>query len=77
MFKSKHKLDLGIVSFDPRGREVLGLSDSDVSGLGVYDIVHPDDLAYVASAHGECKYRIGPVGIRPQAGLEPTADAGG
>ena len=60
MFKSKHKLDLGIVSFDPRGREVLGLSDSDVSGLGVYDIVHPDDLAYVASAHGECKFRIVP-----------------
>ena len=24
MFKSKHKLDLAVVSFDPRGREVLG-----------------------------------------------------
>ena len=55
MFKSKHKLDLGMVSFDPRGREVLGFSDGEVANLGIYDLVHPDDLAYVASAHGECK----------------------
>ena len=58
MFKSKHKLDFSIVSFDPRGREVLGLSDTELGNLGVYDIVHPDDLAYVASAHSECKYSI-------------------
>ena len=56
MFKSKHKLDLAIVSFDPRGREVLGFSDGEVGSLGVYDLVHPDDLAYVASAHQECEY---------------------
>ena len=55
MFKSKHKLDLAVVSFDPRGREVLGFSDGEVGSLGVYDLVHPDDLAYVASAHQECK----------------------
>ena len=55
MFKSKHKLDLGIVSFDQRGKEVLGFSETEFAALGIYDIVHPEDLAYVASAHQECK----------------------
>ena len=55
-FKSKHKLDLGNVSFDQRGKEVLGFSESEFACKGIYDIVHPDDLAYVASAHAECKY---------------------
>jgi len=52
-FKSKHKLDLGNVSFDQRGKEVLGFSDSEFGLKGIYDLVHPDDLAYVASAHAE------------------------
>ena len=55
MFKSKHKLDLGIVSFDQRGKEVLGFSETEFAAIGIYDIVHPEDLAYVASAHQECK----------------------
>ena len=55
-FKSKHKLDLGNVSFDQRGKEVLGFSESEFGCKGIYDLVHPDDLAYVASAHAECKY---------------------
>ena len=58
MFKSKHKLDLGIVSFDQRGKEVLGFNETEFASKGIYDIVHPDDLAYVASAHQECKYII-------------------
>jgi len=53
MFKSKHKLDLGIVSFDQRGKEVLGFSETEFAAIGIYDIVHPEDLAYVASAHQE------------------------
>ena len=56
MFKSKHKLDMGIVSFDQRGKDILGYSDTEFSSLGMYDLVHPDDLAYVASAHQECKF---------------------
>ena len=55
MFKSKHKLDLGIVSFDQRGKEVLGFSETEFAAIGIYDIVHPEDLAYVASAHQECE----------------------
>ncbi|CAB0034050.1 unnamed protein product [Trichogramma brassicae] len=53
MFKSKHKLDLGLVSMDQRGKMLLGYSDSELANLGGYDLVHFDDLAYVASAHQE------------------------
>ena len=55
MFKSKHKLDLSLVSMDQRGRQLLGYSDSEMSNKGGYDLVHYDDLAYVASAHQECE----------------------
>ncbi|XP_015926692.1 aryl hydrocarbon receptor isoform X2 [Parasteatoda tepidariorum] len=53
MFKSKHKLDLSLVSMDTRGKQLLGFSDSELSNKGGYDLVHYDDLAYVASAHQE------------------------
>ncbi|XP_054163396.1 uncharacterized protein LOC128961209 [Oppia nitens] len=53
MFKSKHKLDLSLVSMDQRGRQLLGYSDSELANKGGYDLVHYDDLAYVASAHQE------------------------
>ncbi|KAK2715721.1 aryl hydrocarbon receptor protein 1-like isoform X2 [Artemia franciscana] len=53
MFKSKHRLDLAIISMDQRGRTMLGQSDTELSSMGGYDLVHPDDLAYVASAHQE------------------------
>ncbi|KAJ8664377.1 hypothetical protein QAD02_006039 [Eretmocerus hayati] len=53
MFKSKHKLDLALVSMDQRGKMLLGYSDAELANLGGYDLVHFDDLAYVASAHQE------------------------
>ncbi|XP_026475026.1 aryl hydrocarbon receptor-like, partial [Ctenocephalides felis] len=53
MFKSKHKLDLGLVSMDQRGKMLLGYSDGELANMGGYDLVHFDDLAYVASAHQE------------------------
>lgn len=53
MFKSKHKLDLTLVSMDQRGKMLLGYSDSELANMGGYDMVHYDDLAYVASAHQE------------------------
>lgn len=56
MFKSKHKLDLALVSMDQRGKMLLGYSDSELANMGGYDLVHYDDLAYVASAHQECKF---------------------
>lgn len=55
MFKSKHKLDLTILSMDSRGRQLLGYSEGEVSNRGGYDLVHFEDLTYVASAHQECK----------------------
>ncbi|XP_037924149.1 uncharacterized protein LOC119659896 isoform X2 [Hermetia illucens] len=53
MFKSKHKLDLSLVSMDQRGKMILGYADSELVNMGGYDLVHYDDLAYVASAHQE------------------------
>ncbi|KAL5272976.1 AHR family protein [Megaselia abdita] len=53
MFKSKHKLDLSLVSMDQRGKAALGYADAELVNLGGYDLVHFDDLAYVASAHQE------------------------
>jgi hypothetical protein len=38
-----------------RGKMLLGYSDAELANLGGYDLVHYDDLAYVASAHQECK----------------------
>nr|CDK60412.1 Spineless [Euperipatoides kanangrensis] len=53
MFKSKHKLDLSLVSMDPRGKLLLGYSDTEITNKGGYEWIHFDDLAYVASAHQE------------------------
>ncbi|XP_035909391.1 uncharacterized protein LOC118510987 isoform X3 [Anopheles stephensi] len=55
MFKSKHKLDFSLVSMDHKGKNTLGYSDSELANMGGYDLVHYDDLAYVASAHQECE----------------------
>ena len=55
MFKSKHKLDLGIESFEQKGKELFGYSDVEFKSRGIYDLVHPEDLTYVAQAHNECK----------------------
>ncbi|XP_028968862.1 aryl hydrocarbon receptor [Galendromus occidentalis] len=53
MFKSKHKLDLSLVSMDARGKQLLNYTDQDIANFGGYDLVHHDDLEYVASAHQE------------------------
>lgn len=34
---------------------LLGYTDAELANMGGYDLVHYDDLAYVASAHQECK----------------------
>lgn len=56
MFKSKHKLNLALVTMDQRGKMLLGYSDAELTNLGGYALVHYDDLAYVASAHQERKF---------------------
>lgn len=42
---------------DQRGKMLLGYTDVELANLGGYDLVHYDDLAYVASAHQECKFK--------------------
>lgn len=54
-FKSKHKLDFSFQWMDSRGRQLLGYSETEITSRGGYDLVHFDDLAYVASAHQERK----------------------
>lgn len=44
--------------FFSRGKMLLGYSDSELANMGGYDLVHYDDLAYVASAHQERKYNM-------------------
>lgn len=39
-----------------RGKILLGYSDAELANMGGYDLVHFDDLAYVASAHQECEF---------------------
>lgn len=41
-----------------RGKMLLGYTDAELGNMGGYDLVHYDDLAYVASAHQECKYLL-------------------
>ena len=38
-----------------RGREMLQYEEADLADFGGYDLVHHDDLSYVASAHQERK----------------------
>ena len=64
MFKSKHKLDLGIVSFEQRGNDLFGYSEVEFSNKGIYDLVHPEDLTYVAQAHNERKSMTVELGLK-------------
>lgn len=58
LFKSKHKLDFSLISMEHRGRTLLGYSELELANKGGYDLIHQDDLMYVASAHQECKSAI-------------------
>ena len=55
--KSSQHLIVNLFAFFTvfRGKEMLQFDDEDLSDIGGYDLVHHDDLAYVASAHQECK----------------------
>ena len=41
-----------------RGKEMLQYDDNQMAEFRGYDLVHHDDLAYVASAHAERKLYI-------------------
>ncbi|XP_055347742.1 aryl hydrocarbon receptor protein 1-like isoform X2 [Paramacrobiotus metropolitanus] len=52
-FKSKHKLDLSLISLDSKGKALIGCEEEAASlpSRNFYNWLHPDDLAFVASAH--------------------------
>ncbi|CAK9293455.1 unnamed protein product [Gordionus sp. m RMFG-2023] len=52
-FKTKHKLDLKLISIEQRGKSLMGLNDIDSNGLNFYSLIHPEDLNYVTLAHQE------------------------
>uniref|UniRef100_A0A095AIU3 Aryl hydrocarbon receptor n=1 Tax=Schistosoma haematobium TaxID=6185 RepID=A0A095AIU3_SCHHA len=52
-FKTKHQLDLTVITIDARARLIFNYSDSDLQNFKVYDLIHPDDLRYVARGHKE------------------------
>ena len=35
---------------------MLSYEDDEITDVGGYDLVHYDDLSYVASAHQDCEY---------------------
>jgi aryl hydrocarbon receptor len=53
LFKSKHRLDLSWLQLDSRGRLLLNYSEPELANKGGYELVHYDDLAYMANAHQE------------------------
>ncbi|BHF68653.1 hypothetical protein SprV_0301169200 [Sparganum proliferum] len=52
-FKTKHTLDLTITSMDSRAQTLFYFSGKENSKVKVYDLIHPDDLQYVAKGHSE------------------------
>ena len=58
LFKSKHRLDFSWLQLDPRGRQLIGYGEQELSNKGGYELVHCEDLAYMASAHQERKRHL-------------------
>ncbi|VDK84553.1 unnamed protein product [Dibothriocephalus latus] len=52
-FKTKHTLDLTITSMDSRAQTLFYFSGKENSKVKIYDLIHPDDLQYVAKGHSE------------------------
>lgn len=47
-----------------RGKLTLGYSDSELARFSGYDLVHYDDLSYIASAHQECKFTYDALAVK-------------
>lgn len=54
---SARLISFSLCSVQFRGKIVLGYSDSELATLGGYDLVHYDDLSYIASAHQEREFQ--------------------
>ncbi|KAF5405396.1 hypothetical protein PHET_01034 [Paragonimus heterotremus] len=61
-FKTKHQLDLTVMTIDSRTRMLFSFTDAELQPFKVYDIVHPEDLKYVAQGHREV-FKTGSVGL--------------
>ncbi|KAF8570514.1 hypothetical protein P879_01403 [Paragonimus westermani] len=66
-FKTKHQLDLTVMTIDSRTRMLFSFTDAELQPFKVYDIVHPEDLKYVAQGHREGKNTVG---LRQHEGME-------
>jgi aryl hydrocarbon receptor len=55
VFFRHYKVNLAPVSLDSKGKLLLGYTDAEFAQFGAYDLIHPDDLGYYASAHRERK----------------------
>ncbi|CDS37109.1 aryl hydrocarbon receptor [Echinococcus multilocularis] len=70
-FKTKHKMDLTITNMDARARSMFGFNGKEDGRIKVYDLIHPDDLSYVAQGHREvCKQ--GSIGLLSHRWLSNT-----
>ncbi|TPP63747.1 Aryl hydrocarbon receptor [Fasciola gigantica] len=61
-FKTKHQLDLTVTTIDSRTQLIFNYKDNDLQNFKVYDLVHPEDLQYVAQGHREV-FKIGSIGL--------------
>jgi hypothetical protein len=49
ILKTKHALDLTLLCSDARFKQIVEVED--VQSIGFYELVHPEDMKYVAEAH--------------------------
>ncbi|VDP73778.1 unnamed protein product [Echinostoma caproni] len=61
-FKTKHQLDLTVTTIDSRTRLIFNYVDTDLQHFKVYDLLHPEDLQYVAQGHREV-FKTGSIGL--------------
>nr|AGZ94922.1 arh protein [Schmidtea mediterranea] len=61
-FKTKHSLDLSLLAMDVRAKVTFGYCDKEISKLRTYNLVHQDDLNYLAKGHEEI-FKSGTIGL--------------
>ncbi|KAM7542155.1 hypothetical protein Aperf_G00000009177 [Anoplocephala perfoliata] len=70
-FKTKHKMDLTFTSMDSRARSMFGYNGKEDGRIKVYDLIHPEDLSYVAQGHKEV-LKQGSIGLLSHRWLSNT-----
>ncbi|VDL34788.1 unnamed protein product [Hymenolepis diminuta] len=70
-FKTKHIMDLTFTSMDSRARSMFGYNGKEDGRIKVYDLIHPEDLSYVAQGHREV-LKQGSIGLLSHRWLSNT-----